>query len=119
MKTVAKGINPVNHDIYFSLRYQGFCPIIDGTTFTLQGNLILFFLIPKNEPINTRGVDIHIQRTIRTANSDIVNPSLDCSKEKVILTMKSKNYQQVLEWKIWILLQFRAMISTNMLAAVG
>ena len=88
MKTVAKGINPVNQDIYFSLRYQGFCPIIDGTTFTLHGNLMLFFLIPKNDPINTRGVDMHIQRTTKTANSDIVNPSLDCSNEKVTLTMK-------------------------------
>ena len=91
MKIVAKGINPVNQVIYLSFKYQGFCPIIDRTTLTLHGNRMFFLLIPKNEPMSTRGVEMQIQRTSNTANSETENPSLDFSNENIILTMNKVN----------------------------
>ena len=69
MKIVANGINPVNHEIYFNFRYIGFSPTIEGTTFTLHGNLMLFLFIPKNDPTSTKGVDMHTHSMIRTTNS--------------------------------------------------
>jgi hypothetical protein len=40
--------------------------MVVGTGFTLQGFLIVFFLIPKNEPIKTSGEEQQIQSNNKT-----------------------------------------------------
>lgn len=63
MKNAAKGTSPVKITMYLVLKYQGLSGIILGTGLTLQGVLNALFLIPTNDPINTKGDEQHSHRT--------------------------------------------------------
>ena len=80
----------MTHIKYLIRKYQGLLGIVVGQGLILQGIFILFFVLPKKAPINTKGVEQNNQRNNKDKKEVKFMESLSSKIRKKLTKMRTQ-----------------------------